>query len=278
MNILITGANGFIGSNIYALLKEHPEYTLFKGTRDVINLHSYESVFEYLQTYRIDSIIHCAIEGGRRNIKDTESIVYNNILMAQNLMSCKITGPFINIASGAEFDRRQDIFNIDECEIYNRSPSDYYGLSKNIISKLINQIENGINIRIFGCFNHNENADRMIRANINKYIAHEPIIIHQDRYMDFIYIRDLYDLVNSVLKFPEKHYRKKDINAVYLDKYKLSDIADMINNLDIHKVPVIIENEQLGKSYCGSGEIFSQLRLNCIGLKNGLHTCYKTML
>jgi hypothetical protein len=77
---------------------------------------------------------------------------------------------FINIASGSEFDRNFDIINIKETEIYNRIPTDYYGFSKNVISKLINTSPNGINLRLFGCFNKNEHITRMIRSNLNNYI------------------------------------------------------------------------------------------------------------
>ena len=278
MNILVTGANGFIGSNIVQFLETNAKHVVIKGTRESVNLYSYADVSKFIRDNHIDSIIHCAIEGGRRNVVDNEKIVYNNILMAQNLLACKVRGPFINLASGAEFDRSQHIFQIQEYEIYNRIPRDYYGISKNTIAKLVNLIPNGINLRLFGCFNYNEADDRMIRSSLTHSLNKHPIIIHQDKYMDFVYIKDLCKLINVILSNPVILYKDQDINVVYKKKYKLSDIADLINNIDKHKVPVIIEDQTLGMNYCGDGSLFSYIPLDSIGLITGLNECYYKLL
>jgi dTDP-4-dehydrorhamnose reductase len=137
MNILVTGANGFIASNIIKLLSDNTNFNFYRGTKSTIDLYSKNNIEKYLDDNKIDTIIHCAIEGGKRLTNDTEKVFYNNILMTQNLLSCKISGSFINISSGAEFDRRRDIFNFKEHEIYNSYPIDYYGLSKNIIDGFV---------------------------------------------------------------------------------------------------------------------------------------------
>lgn len=275
MNILVTGANGFVGSNICMYLEQNTSYKIFRGTRNSINLYSFDSINQYIKDNNINTIIHCAIEGGKRTIVDSESIVYNNILMAQNLLACKIDGLFINIASGAEFDRSKNLFDSKENEIYLNSPKDYYGISKNIISKLINNLYNGINIRLFGCFYYNESPNRMIASNLSKYIKKENLIIHQDRYMDFIYIKDLFLILNHILKF---NIVGCDINAVYLKKYKLSDIVSVINSLDNFKVPVIIQEKSIGLSYCGNGSKLNSMNLNLYGLEVGISECYQSML
>lgn len=278
MNILVTGANGFIGSNLIRLLETNTKHTVVKGTRDSINLFSCIDVMKFVDDNHIDSIIHCAIEGGRRDIVDHERIVYNNILMTQNLLTCRVRGPFINIASGAEFDRSKHIFKVHENEIYNRVPSDYYGLSKNTIAKLVNLIPNGYNLRLFGCFDYNESPNRMIRANLTNYLIKKPIVIHQDRYMDFVYIKDLYKLIDVILTNPALVYNNRDMNVVYKQKYKLSDIAFLINNIDKHKVPVIIENQYPGTDYCGDGSLFNCMSIDRVGLSPGLNECYYKMI
>ena len=274
MNILVTGANGFIGSNVAAFLECNTKYNIFKLTRSVVNLHSLKDLNKYIIGNKINAIIHCAIEGGKRCIKDDISILHNNILMIQNLLSCQINGPFINIASGAEFDRKLDIFEVHEKEIYNRVPTDYYGLSKNVISKLVNNIANGINLRLFGCFNYNENCLRMIKSNLNNYILKKPIIIHEDKYMDFIYSDDLCNLIVNIIQSPQKLYDLKDINIVYNKKYKLSDIANIITSIDNYKVPILINNPIDGLNYCGNGQKFNNLNLNNKGLEAGIVKCY----
>ncbi len=273
MNILVTGANGFIGSNIIKLLSNNTNFNFFKGTRSSLNLYSVDDIEKYINENQIDSVIHCAIEGGSRLKQDTNDMFYRNILMYENLIKFNHRYKvFINFGSGAEFDRNRDISNVNEYDMFSVVPTDFYGLSKNIISKLSVHYCASVNLRIFGCFYHNELSTRFIKNNINNYINRKPMIIHQDRYMDFIYMEDLVNIVKHYLKNPPLTY--KDINMSYYKKYKLSDITDMINQLSSYKVDTIIENKNLGFNYTGNGELLNSLNLQLKGLECGIKECY----
>ena len=277
MNILVTGANGFIGSNIIKLLSNDTNFKFFNGNRNDINLYSTESIERYLDENQIDTVIHCAIEGGSRLKQDTSDMLYKNILMYENLIKFNHRYKvFINFGSGAEFDRKYDISNVNEYDMFGVVPTDFYGLSKNIISKLSVHYCASVNLRIFGCFYHNELSTRFIKNNINKYINHKSMIIHQDRYMDFFYMDDLINIIEYSLNNPPSTY--KDINMSYLKKYKLSDITSIINDLSSYKVDVIIENENFGLNYTGNGELLNSLNLKLKGLELGIKECYHKSL
>lgn len=273
MNILITGANGFIGSNITKLLSKNVNFNFFKVDRNNIDLFSLNNIERYIEENQIDTVIHCAIEGGNRLKEDTCEMFYKNLLMYENLIKFNHKYKmFINFGSGAEFDRRYDISNVNEHDMFNIIPTDFYGLSKNIISKLSVNYCSSINLRIFGCFYHNELSTRFIKNNINNYINHKPIIIHQDRYMDFFYMEDLVNVIDHLLNNPQlKH---KDINMSYLKKYKLSDIANIINELSSHKVDIIIENKNSGFNYTGNGQLLDNLNLKLKNLQLGIKECF----
>ena len=64
MNILVTGANGFIASNIIKLLSDNTNFNFYRGTRSTIDLYCKNNIEKYLDDNKIDTIIHCAIEGG----------------------------------------------------------------------------------------------------------------------------------------------------------------------------------------------------------------------
>ena len=277
MNILVTGANGFIGSNIIKLLSNDTNFKFFNGNRNAINLYSTESIERYLDENQIDTVIHCAIEGGSRLKQDTSDMLYKNILMYENLIKFNHRYKvFINFGSGAEFDRKHDISNVNEYDMFGVVPTDFYGLSKNIISKLSVHYCASVNLRIFGCFYHNELSTRFIKNNINKYINHKSMIIHQDRYMDFFYMNDLINIIEYSLNNPPSTY--KDINMSYLKKYKLSDITSIINDLSSYKVDVIIENENFGLNYTGNGKLLNSLNLKLKGLEIGIKECYHKLL
>jgi UDP-glucose 4-epimerase len=277
MNILVTGASGFIGSNVIELLSNNTDFNFFKGTRNNIDLYSVDSIEKYLDENKIDTVIHCAIEGGSRLKQDTSDIFYRNILIYENLIKFNHRYKvFINFGSGAEFDRKYDISNVNEYDMFGVVPTDFYGLSKNIISKLSVHYCASVNLRIFGCFYHNELSTRFIKNNINKYINHKSMIIHQDRYMDFFYMDDLINIIEYSLNNPSSTY--KDINMSYLKKYKLSDITSIINDLSSYKVDVIIENENFGLNYTGNGELLNSLNLKLKGLELGIKECYHKSL
>ena len=276
MNILITGSNVFIGSNIIELLSNNTDFNFFKGTRNNIDLYSVDSIEKYLDENKIDAVIHCAIEGGSRLKQDTSDIFYRNILIYENLIKFNHRYKvFINFGSGAEFDRNHDISNVNEYDMFGVVPTDFYGLSKNIISKLSVHYCASVNLRIFGCFYHNELSTRFIKNNINKYINHKSMIIHQDRYMDFLYMEDLVNIITYFLKNIVTNHT--DINMSYLKKYKLSDIANIINELSSHKVDINVENENFGLNYTGNGELLNSLNLKLKGLEIGIKECYSNI-
>lgn len=272
MNILVTGSNGFIGSNLIKSIKGH---SIFEGNRNTINLYSKSNIESFLIKNKINVIIHCAIEGGSRLKEDNADVLYKNILMFENLMSFKEHySTFINISSGAEFDRSKNLMNYSENELFNNTPLDYYGLSKNLISKLVLNFERGLNLRIFGCFGENEINTKFIKSNTINYINKSDMIIHQDKYMDFIYIEDVCNIIQYTI---DKRIRG-DINLSYMNKLKLTDIANIINTLSTYKASIQTINKEMGLSYTGNGSKLNSLNLNLKGIELGIKECYSKIL
>jgi nucleoside-diphosphate-sugar epimerase len=276
MNVLITGANGFIGSNLMTLLANCPDINLFAGTRDTIDLYSKKSIHDFKITHEINAIIHCAVEGNGRDT-DTSENMYHNLLMFENLTTEFPGHLLINIGSGAEFDRNFNIATTFEGDFWNKVPIDYYGLSKNIIARRIFHIPNAINLRMFGCFYHNELPSRMIRKNIENYINHRPIIINQDKYMGFFYMEDFALVVKHFLNPKHLDGTPKDINMSYMKTPRLSDIANIINNLDTHTVEIVVENTNWCNNYSGYGKKLSNLNIPFKGLEQGIKECYEQL-
>jgi GDP-L-fucose synthase len=275
MKILLTGANGFIARNLKTFfLSDSLEVSvLHRGIADICNR---QQVNDFFKDKTFDVVIHCASVGGNRTQLDDISCINTNLSMFYNLMEHRDKfKKFINLGSGAELDRNKHING--SSSLQNCFPTDDYGLSKNIIAKVGSQIPNFYNVRIFNVFNHDELETRMIKNNIKKYINKENIIIHQDKYMDFFYINDLYRvLINIILNTTAP----KTIDCSYPEKLKLSDIANKINNLSDYKVDVVIENEGLGNEYRGNPSALypTNLILNIKGLDFGLRDTYERLL
>lgn len=275
MKILLTGANGYIARNLKNYL-ENDCFEIDLLHRGVADLMYRDQVDSFFQGKNYDAVIHCASVGGNRNFRDDVFCINTNLTMFYNLMEHKDKfKKFINLGSGAELDRSKNI-NLSS-SLHNCFPVDDYGLSKNIIAKVGSQINSFYNVRIFNVFNHDELDTRMIKNNIKKYINKEKMIIHQDKYMDFFYMLDLYKVIIHILFNSNS---PKTIDCSYPEKMKLSDIAHKINNLSDYKVDVEIEKKGMGNEYRGNPSTLypTNLILNIKGLDVGIRETYERLL
>jgi nucleoside-diphosphate-sugar epimerase len=117
----------------------------------------------------------------------------------------------------------------------------------------------------------------MIRANIENYMAHRPIIISQDKHMDFFYMEDLAAVIRYFLQPTSLTGEAIDLNMSYFDSPRLSGIASIINNLGEHKVEIVIENTEQRRNYSGYGKRLSELNIPLKGLKQGIQECYERL-
>ena len=271
MNILITGGNGFVARNIYKKIKN--KHNVILTNRQSLNVLDKKSVDAFFVKNNIDIVIHTAISGGSRIKQDDIHTLIDNLVMFNNLVQNKhMFGSLINFGSGAEFDRSADICSAKEDD--ESHPTDYYGLSKRIIKMEMGKIENFYNLRIFGCFGEDELKTRFVKSAVNNVRLGHPIKIHQNRYMDFIYIDDLCKVVEHYIEKINKKTLPKDINLCYSNKKSLLDIANKINYFMGKSFDnVIIEKAGYSTEYTGSGNKLRLLDLQLDGLDKGLKRC-----
>jgi GDP-L-fucose synthase len=266
MKILITGGNGNIAKIIATNLSS--EYDITSITRNDFDLLDGLSVSNYLMDKEFDVLIHTAIKGGRRTKEETGQVVYENLIMFENLM--KYNHKFkliINFDSGAIYDRSTDIYCRKEEEL-KTIPTDYYGFSKYIIYKRSLLYKNIVNFRIFNIFHVNEEPDRFIKS---CYLAKKNgtnVTIFQDKYFDFIYEDDFI----KIIKYYINNYSNnlpKTFNLSYTKKYTLLEIAKMIlGNNYLFKIENTL-NEKT-HNYCGDGTILNDMNIELDGLEQSL--------
>jgi len=268
MKVLLTGANGFIARNIANHLDT--KHTVIRTSRQTLNILDEQAVTTYLSQNKIDVVIHSAVSGGRRTQTDGFGVLVDNLKMFDNLLlnKNKFTS-LIHFGSGAEFDRRKDIKMAKETD--DSEPVDYYGLSKKIIKREIDKTDNFYNLRIFGCFGADEKEDRFIKSAIRNVKNNQKILIHQNRYMDFISIKDVCTTVQHYIENMGKKDLQRDINLCYTTRVSLLDIANKINAL-LGKPLKNVEIDHCGLSaeYTGDGTQLSKLGLQLDGLDESL--------
>ena len=257
MKILVTGKNGYVGSSIINKLQysDQVPYDIIGVGRDDFDLTNRIETKEFFRGKKFDCVIHTANVGGSRLSKDSSDILFKNISMFNNLCSQFVCyDHLISFGSGVE-------------RMY---PTDPYGLSKSIINSIIKSEKKYTNIRIFGVFDENEWDTRFIKSNIKRYINKEPLIIHQNKFMDFIYMDDLIKLIN----YSVTHPHHKLLEANYVQPYTLLDIALFINELSSHRCEIKFQEEGIADPYTGG---LNQLKLPYIGMERALKRVYEAI-
>ena len=256
MNILITGGNGFVASQLVKYLPSG--YNIMSVTRQDFDLTAFEAMNNFFQGKYFDAVIHCAVQGGSRLKEDTYRDMDVNLTSYYNLLQHKSHyGKLIYFGSGAEI----------------HSPESPYGLSKRIIAKSVSEIPNFYNLRIYGVFGESELESRFIRGNVKRYIDKQPLQIHQDKFMDFFYIKDLAILVDHYIQNTNV---AKEVNCSYSYVWSLGKIADFINNLGDHKVDINYVEQGFGKGYHYNGVNYLP-DLDFIGLEKGIKEVYNNL-
>ena len=255
MKILITGGKGYIAKGINNALWD--KYHIIAPGREELDLTDKSSVDKFFENKQFDVVIHTAIKGVANTRDPDETISFWNLVMFYNLLSKKDHfTKLINIGSGAE-------------RYLTNTP---YGQSKSIINKLVHKYDNFYTLRVYAVFDENENDTRFIKSSIRKVLNNEPIVVYQDRLMDFIYMPDL---VSMIRYYIEGKDLLKEVDCIYEDTVSLSKIAKYINNhLSINKVPINIQDPLPGENYIGT---FTDLPIALIGLEQGIKNVYNKL-
>ena len=263
MKILITGAGGFLGQRLAQELSDH---TVVALTRQQLNLADASAVAQHFASANYDVVLHCGAAGRNTPAVEDWNIVSNNLASVLNLMIHRYHfGKLINIGTGAEFDITQNIDCAHESEIFNCNPSYSYGLSKNIIARYLKGQPNCYTLRLFGCFDSNEDNRRLLKK-FHSVVSTGSRFDLQDREFDMISVDDFVTIVRAVIDNTIQH---RDINCVYAQKHKLSEILTMyceLHNLDSS----LINITGSGLNYTGNGRNLSSYQLPLLGLEQSL--------
>jgi len=281
-DVLITGGKGFIARSLTPMFRLEG-YDVYSPTHQELDVSNKYQVDEFFKKNTVDIVIHTAVKGGNRTDSESYENLQTNLLMFENLLNNKESYRLLfTFGSGAEFDRRFPILRVCEENIFKKHPIDAYGLAKNIICRRIyEETYNVINLRLFGCFGPLEENFRLIKNNVQRAINGEYMVIHQDKFMDYFFINDVYKVIQYIMTTVSNvvDYNYKSLNLSYMSKYRLSDIATSIAfivgkpNLKIH-----IETGGWGMPYTGNGSMLSTLNLPLTGLENGILEMYESMM
>jgi UDP-glucose 4-epimerase len=265
MKILVTGSAGFLGSYVSDHL---PGHQVHAATRRQLDLTDLAAVTALLKRNRYDVVINCAV-AGREQLRSYEHAIYaNNLESFYNLaVNNQWYNKLINIGSGAEFDIDQDIDQVDEMEIWNRRPQYSYGQSKNIIARFSDDFPKITTLRLFGCFDPSESPNRLLKRFSAAVGNQLPFTLDQDRYFDTVSAQDFMHVIKAVI---DGTIQDRDLNVVYDQKYRLSDILMLYSKLQGFDTTFLQVNSVNILNYTGDGSRLSKYNLALDHLEKSL--------
>lgn len=217
---LITGANGFIGSNlakklidknftVHAIVRDSSKTNRLKKNKNiqihVNNLSSVKPLKQLLTKIKPDFIFHLATYENYRDESRVDKMIKTNIigtvnlLLAANEVSFKL---FINTGSSSEYGRKSKPMN--EMDIL--QPESAYAATKASATHFAQSFARSnkkpiITFRLFSVFGPHEAKDRLIPTLISSAIQNKPIRLTSGIVRrDFIFIDDVVDAFLAATK------------------------------------------------------------------------------
>ena len=265
MKIAITGANGFLGSNLTKLfLKEG--FDILAISRSDNNLkglniqYAKELTEKLVSSFEPDAFIHCAWSGGN-NYNDADSFqqfvnIDQGIEILKIISNLNKKPHFIGFGSFAEYGKLKD----RALETQREEPINFYGVSKNNfmqISKVHTNMHNMKWTWIRPCYVYGPSdvPTRLIPSIINKILSFEEIKIYDDgTKIDYIYIEDFCSAILNLIKNKSEGV----FNICSGEEYEISNVIKMIIEKSNLKANIVYD-ESLTRKYtsnyiCGSNE------------------------
>lgn len=256
--VFITGASGFIGSNLTrALINKNFNVHILNRTinpswrlKDISNLitthtgdiSNSKSLVQALQKIKPNYIIHLATFGAYHYQTDLKKIIKVNIEGLINLLEASKTIPykcFINAGSSSEYGKK----NIAMKENDSCNPTSYYSatkLSSSNICKIFAEINNKpiVTFRLFSVYGPYEERTRFIPTIIKSLIKGEKInITSGSQRRDFIYVEDISNAFLKALALGKK-VQGEIINLGTGKEHTNDEIVEKLFNLTNRRTQV----------------------------------------
>lgn len=250
--ILITGAKGFIGSNLKECLSLM--YDICAPNSSELNLCDQENVEDYLTHQKIDIVIHSANYRGKIGEPYSGSkVLETGLRMYANLERCShLYDKMLYFGSGAEYDSRHYQPFMKEDYFGNHIPQDGYGFYKYLISKQCMEKDNVYDLRLFGVYGKYEDwTRRFISNNICRALKGKPMTLSQNAYFDYIYIDDLVEIMKWFIENEPQHKHYNVCRGSHIDLLSLGNLIREVMQIER---PISIAEEGYKLEYSGNNE------------------------
>jgi UDP-glucose 4-epimerase len=265
LKVLITGAAGFIGTNLRMRLRElNIDYVGIDDFSNAIHTKKNEEVLKVSILNKsalahvvqdCNSVIHLAALGSvPRSMQDPSTSININTIGTLNLLELiKNTDKKFILASSSSVYGHVKVFPITETQTLN--PISPYGASKAAAELIVSGMKNAFNIdattfRFFNVYGPYQRSDSeyaaVIPRFINSFLSNSPIVIYGDGYQsrDFTYVDDVVNVLISSLKVDA--VLDQTYNLAFGNSRSLLEIIKILKDLTGLDIKIIYNCERRG--------------------------------
>jgi UDP-glucose 4-epimerase len=282
MNIVVTGANGFIGKNLVKVLSRHKEHVVHAIVRefpiekiDSVGYHKIDLAYFETSQLNIESpdvVIHLAQSNRYREFPDGAIDIYNvNIDATFKLLEwCrqKKVRKFIFASSGSVYQKKEDVLT----ELDAVSTAQFYPATKVIAEQLVGNYHayfDTVVLRIFTAYGPGQSG--MLVSNIIDKIKNgQEITLAQNKGITLspIYVDDVTTILINLLS---SQIKNEIFNCGGNEIVTLKTIIQLIEEHLGKRANVLTEDGSPAFAAANSAKLFNALNLlPAITLRNGI--------
>ncbi|MGC8622026.1 MAG: NAD-dependent epimerase/dehydratase family protein [Caldisphaera sp.] len=252
IKVLLTGANGFIGSYVIDNLVKDESYeigiTLRKSSdiwRIKENIQKIESFFvdqididEIISNFKPDIVIHLAVYYKKRHIYgNIDEMLKTNVIFPTKLLDSMIKNNvhfFINTGTFTEY-------AVDKNDLTTQSqisPANLYSATKVSFEDILkfygsNYNLNAVTLKLFAPYGYKDNRKKLIPYLINCALSGKVAETSPgDQRWDFIYVKDVADAyMKSINYLMNSRQNYSTFNIGSGENHSIKEIAEIISNL-----------------------------------------------
>lgn len=230
MKYLITGGTGQLGYDIIKELINRNEKDYLAPSSKKMDITNQKQVEKIILNYKPDIIFHCAAYTAVDKAEEDKENCYNiNVNGTKNIVSVaeKINAKVVYISTDYVFDgTKEGIYEIDD----KTNPINYYGYTKLMGEKEVQQLNDYLIVRISWVFG--ENGKNFVKTMLNLAETKTELSIVSDQIGSPTYTKDLSKLLLDMIENNKKGLFFAT-NEDFCSWYEFAEYIFKINNINI---------------------------------------------